>query len=57
MDYEEVDERVKEANERTDIIETYIKIQRDTLVDLEEKTTKLESIGQMVEKVRNGVRR
>ena len=37
MDYEEADERVKEANERADRIEAYIKTQSDTLVDLEEK--------------------
>lgn len=42
MDYEEADERVKEANERADKIEAYIKTQSDTLVDLEEKTMKLE---------------
>ena len=42
MDYEEADERVKEANERANRIEAYIKIQNDTLVDLEEKATKLE---------------
>ena len=34
MDYEEADERVKEANERADRIEAYIKTQSDTLVDL-----------------------
>ncbi len=42
MDYEEADERLKEANERVDRIEAYIKTQSDTLVDLEEKATKLE---------------
>lgn len=42
MDYEEVDERVKEANERADRMEAYIKTQSDALVDLEEKATKLE---------------
>ena len=41
MDYEEADERLKEANERVDRIEAYIKTQSDTLVDLEEKATKL----------------
>ena len=40
MDYEEADERVKEANERADRIEAYIKTQSDTLVDLEEKATR-----------------
>ena len=39
MDYEEADERLKEANERVDRIEAYIKTQSDTLVDLEEKAT------------------
>ena len=97
MDYEEADERVKEANERADKIEAYIKTQSDTLVDLEEKTIDvmyeneqlkaensklretlnkaydfmkqfvvdgrnllerfLESIGQVVEKVRDSFRR
>lgn len=42
MDYEEADERLKEANERVARIEAYIKTQSDTLVDLEEKATKLE---------------
>ena len=42
MDYEEADERLKEANERVDRIGAYIKTQSDTLVDLEEKATKLE---------------
>lgn len=41
MDYDEADERLKEANERVDRIEAYIKTQSDTLVDLEEKATKL----------------
>lgn len=51
MDYEEVDERVKEANERADRIEAYIKTQSDTLVDLEEKTTKLERKAEIAEMV------
>ena len=42
MDYEEVDERVKEANGLADRIEAYIKMPSDTLVDLEKKTMKLE---------------
>ena len=42
MDYEKANERVKEANERTDRIEAYIKNQSNTLVDLENKATKLE---------------
>ena len=42
MDYEKANERVKEANERADRIEAYIKTQSDTLVDLEDKATKLE---------------
>lgn len=37
LDYEEADERVKEANERADRIEAYIKTQSDTLVDLEHR--------------------
>lgn len=51
MDYEEADERVKEANERADRIETYIKTQSDTLVDLEEKATKLERKAEIAEQV------
>lgn len=51
MDYEEVDERVKEANERADRIEAYIKTQSDTLVDLEKKTTKLERKAEIAEMV------
>lgn len=51
MDYEEVDKRVKEANERADRIEAYIKTQSDTLVDLEEKTTKLERKAEIAEMV------
>lgn len=51
MDYEEVDERVKEANERADRLEAYIKTQSDTLVDLEEKATKLERKAEIAEMV------
>ena len=51
MDYEEADERVKEANERADKIEVYIKMQRDTLVDLEEKATKMERKAEIAEMV------
>lgn len=51
MDYEEVDERVKEANERADRIDAYIKTQSDTLVNLEEKTTKLERKAEIAEMV------
>lgn len=51
LDYEEADERVKEANERADRIEAYIKTQSDTLVDLEEKATKLERKAQIAEQV------
>lgn len=51
MDYEEADERVKEANERADRLEAYIKTQRDTLVDLEEKVTKLERKAEIAEMV------
>lgn len=51
MDYVEADERVKEANERADRIEAYIKTQSDTLVDLEEKTTKLERKAEIAEMV------
>ncbi len=51
MDYEEADERVKEANERADRIEAYIKTQSDTLVDLEEKATKLEKKAEIAEQV------
>ena len=49
--YEESDEWVKEANERADRIEAYIKTQSDTLVDLEEKTTKLERKAEIAEMV------
>ena len=51
MDYEEADERVKEANERADKIEAYIKTQSDTLVDLEEKATNLERRAEIAEQV------
>ena len=51
MDYEEADERVKEANERADRIEAYIKTQSDTLVDLEEKATKLERKAEIAEQI------
>lgn len=51
MDYEEADKRVKEANERADRIEAYIKTQSNTLVDLEEKTTKLERKAEIAEMV------
>ena len=51
MDYEEVDERLKEANERADRIEAYIKTQSDTLVDLEEKAAKLERRAEIAEMV------
>ncbi len=51
MGYEEADERVKEANERADRIKAYIKTQRDTLVDLEEKATKLERRAEIAEQV------
>ena len=39
------------ANERADRIEAYIKTQSDTLVDLEEKTTKLERKAEIAEMV------
>jgi hypothetical protein len=42
MDYEEADERVKEANESADRMGAYIKTQNDTLVDMEEKAIKQE---------------
>ena len=51
MDYEDADERVKEANERADRIEAYIKTQSDTLVDLEEKATKLGRKAEIAEQV------
>lgn len=51
MDYEEVDERVKEANKRANRIEAYIKTQSDTLVDLEKKATKLERKAEIAEMV------
>jgi len=47
-------------SERTDRIGAYIKVQSNTLVDLENKTTKLErkvEIAEMVEKVKDGFRR
>ena len=51
LDYEEADERVREANEQADRIEAYIKTQSDTLVDLEEKATKLERKVEIAERV------
>lgn len=51
MDYEAVDKRVKEANERADRIEAYIKTQSNTLVDLENKATKLERKAEIAEMV------
>lgn len=51
MDYEEVDKRVKEANERADRIEAYIKTQSNTLVDLENKAMKLERKAEIAEMV------
>lgn len=51
MDYVEADEWVKEVNERAGRIEAYIKTQSDTLVDLEEKTTKLERKAEIAEMV------
>ena len=42
MDYEDAGERVKDANEQVDRIKVYIKMQSNTLVDLEKKVTKLE---------------
>ena len=50
-DYEEAAERVKEANERADRIEDYIKTQSDMLVDLENKATKLERRAEIAEMV------
>lgn len=51
MDYEAVDKRVKEANERADRIKAYIKTQSNTLVDLENKATKLERKAEIAEMV------
>lgn len=56
MDYEEADERVKEANKRADRIEAYIKSQSYTLMDLEEKATKLERKAEIAEMVYDMVR-
>ncbi|MCM1569059.1 MAG: hypothetical protein NC081_06390 [Roseburia sp.] len=56
MDYEEADEWVKEANERADRIEADIKTQSDTLVDLQEKATKLERKAEIAEMVYNMAR-
>lgn len=50
-DCEEADERVKVANESADRIEAYIKTQNDTLLDLEEKTAKLERRAEIAEQV------
>ena len=41
----------KEANERADRIETYIKTQSDTLADLEEKAKRLERRAEIAEQV------
>lgn len=49
IDYEEADERVKEASVRADRIEAYIKTKSDTLVDLEKKATKLERKAEIAE--------
>lgn len=51
MDYEKAGERLKEANERADEIEAYIKSQSDTLVDLKEKTMKLGRKAEIAEMV------
>lgn len=51
MGYEKVDKRVKEANERVDRIEAYIKTQSNTLVDLENKAMKLERKAEIAEMV------
>lgn len=51
MDYEEVDKQVKEANVRADRIEAHIKTQSNTLVDLEDKATKLERKAEIAEMV------
>lgn len=51
MDYEKANERVKEANERADRIEAYIKAKSDTLVDLENKATKPERKAEIAEMV------
>ena len=51
MDYEKVDKRVKEANERVDRNEAYIKTQSNTLVDLENKAMKLERKAEIAEMV------
>lgn len=51
MDYEKANERVKEANERADRIEAYIKAISDTMVDLENKATKLERKAEVAEMV------
>lgn len=51
MDYEEADKRVKEADERADRIEAYIKTKSDALVDLEKKETELERKAEIVEMV------
>jgi len=48
---EKVDKRVKEANEQAGRIEAYIKTQSDTLVDLENKATKLERKAEIEEMV------
>lgn len=51
MTDEKVDKRVKEANEQAGRIEAYIKTQSDTLVDLENKATKLEKKAEIEEMV------
>lgn len=51
MTDEKVDKRVKEANEQAGRIEAYIKTQSDTLVDLENKATKLERKAEIEEMV------
>ncbi len=50
-DYEEVTEKVCEANARAERMETHIKTQRDTIVDLEEQATELQRKANIAEQV------
>ncbi len=51
MDYEEADKRVKEADERADRIEAYIKTKSDEVLVLEKKELELERKAKIAEMV------
>lgn len=51
MDYEEADKKAREASERADKIEAYVRTQSNVLVDLEERQTELSKKAELAEKV------